>query len=301
MPFVFFPAQVKVELEQPPYASSSLAKLSPLTARLSVSTSPQSPQSKLLLPNSTPSRCSRQSRRHQVYKSSTFSIPGKTSYESTRNSNGGSSDSWPIPIFAELTSTRKQGWSFDSENSGLSLENISNSSQNLGSPIDLQTCGVCAKILTERSSWGWSSHKMIPANELAAVSVLACGHVYHMECLEYLTPEINKYDPACPICTHGEKRVMKMSEKLLKAELGVKAIRRSRKRVVDSVPKSNIWFDHHKRSEVDKISASKSMKSSLGKPFLKRHFSFSSKAGKSSPDNQSAKRKGFFSARSSKD
>lgn len=296
---------MKEELAQSPSASLLSANLSPLTTRHSVSASPQSSQSKLLPPNSTPSRFNRQSHRHDLYKSSTFSISGKTSYESTRSSNGGSSDSWPIPVFAELTNTRKQRWSFDSENSGFSVENVSSSSQNLGSPIDLQTCGICAKILTERSSWGWSSQKMVPANELAAVSVLACGHVYHADCLEYLTPEISKYDPACPVCTHGEKRVMKMSEKLLKAELGVKARKRFTKRVVDSDPKSNMWFDHHKRSEVEErgpnISSSKSMKSSLGKPFLKRHFSFSLKAGKSSPDNQSAQRKGFFWARSSKD
>ncbi|KAL8540207.1 hypothetical protein ACS0TY_001690 [Phlomoides rotata] len=292
--------EVKEVLAQSPSASLPSAELSPLTTRLSVSTSPHSSQSKLLPPNLTPSRCNRQSHRHQLYKSSAFSSSGKTSYESTRNSNGGSSDSWPIPVFAELTNTRRQRWSFDSENSGFSQENMSTSSQNLGSPIDLQTCGVCAKILTERSSL-----KMISGNELAVVSVLACGHVYHAECLEYLTPEINKYDPACPVCTHGEKQVMKMSEKLLKAELEVKARKKSRKRVVDSGQKSNIWFDHHKRSEVEergpKVSSSKSMKSSPGKPFLKRHFSFSSKADKSSPDHLSAQRKGFFWARSSKD
>ncbi|KAI3448016.1 hypothetical protein Pfo_004681 [Paulownia fortunei] len=319
--------EVKESTESPSVSHPSPVKLSPSAPSVSsVSTSPLSSKSQLLPPNSTPSRWHHRSPGHQLlrqvsdsripeYKSPTFAISEEASLflppawgnESTRGSDGGSSDSWSIPVFSELMTTRRERWSFDSENSGFSREKITRSSgRKSGSPsIDLQTCGVCTKLLTERSSWVWTSQKLISTNELAVISVLTCGHVYHAECLEYMTPEINKYDPACPVCTYGEKRAVKMSERALKAELDLKARKKSRKRVVDSDLNSNIVFDHLKCSGVEetglRISSSTSMKSTLGKPFLKRHFSFSSKASRSLPENQSARRKGFFWARSSKD
>lgn len=145
---------------------------------------------------------------------------------------------------------------------------------------------------------------MVSTNELSVVSVLNCGHVYHAECLESLTPEINKYDPPCPVCTYGEKQAVKMSEKALKAELDSKARKRSRKRIVDSDLSSDMMFGRHKSGGLDgrgpKMSSSSSMKSSVGKPFLKRHFSFGSKTSRSVSENQSNPRRSFFWSRSSK-
>ncbi|KAK6121462.1 hypothetical protein DH2020_044797 [Rehmannia glutinosa] len=310
---------VEVEsTEYPSVSRPSPIKLSPSAPSVSsLSTSPLSSQSQLLPPKPTPSRWHHRSPDSRIpeYKSSTFAIsedaslflpPSSWGNESTRGSDGGSSDSWSIPIFSELMSTRRERWSFDSENSGFSREKISRSSgrNSRSHSIDLQNCGVCSKLLTERSSWGWSSQKIISTNELAVISVLTCGHVYHAECLEYMTPEINKYDPACPVCTFGEKRAVKMSEKALKAELDLKARKRSRKRVVDSDMNSSVVFDHRKCSGIEesgpRVSSSASMKSSLGRPFLKRHFSFSSKSSRLLSGNQSARRKSFFWARSSK-
>ncbi|KAL3843432.1 hypothetical protein ACJIZ3_000835 [Penstemon smallii] len=318
------PVEVKESTETPSVSYSSPVKLSPSAPSVSsISSSPLSSQSHLVLPNSTPSRWHHRSPGHRLlrqvsdsripeYKSPTFSISEETSSfvppawanESTRGSNGGSSDSWSIPAFSELMATRKERWSFDSEASGFSREKISKSSgRNSRSPsFDLQTCGVCTKILTERSSLGWSNQSITSANELAVVSVLICGHVYHAECLEYMTPEINKYDPACPVCTLGEKRILKISEKVLKGELDSKARKRWRKRVVDSDVNNDAVFGYNKSCGTSpKMSASSSMKSSLGKPFLKRHFSFGSKPSRSISENQSTRRKGFFWARSSKD
>ncbi|XP_022896707.1 uncharacterized protein LOC111410541 [Olea europaea var. sylvestris] len=318
-------SQNLVELKQPAESAAlsypSPVKLSPSAPSISpMSMSPLSSHSHMLPPNLTPSRWSRRSPGQQLlrqvsdspipeYKSREFSISEASSfvlpawgYESTRGSNGGSSDGWSIPPFSELMTTRKERWSFDSENSGISRDKITRSAgQNSGSPsFDLQSCGVCAKLLTERSLLG--SQKIIATNELAMVAVLICGHVYHAECLEYMTPEINKYDPACPVCTFGEKRAMKMSEKAIKAELDSKARKRSRNRIVDS--DDLILFDHHKcgghEGRGPKMSSSSSMKSSTGKPFLRRHFSFGMKGHKLS-ENHSARRKGFFWSKSSKE
>ncbi|KAK9078120.1 hypothetical protein SSX86_002177 [Deinandra increscens subsp. villosa] len=217
--------------------------------------------------------------------------------ESNRGSNGGSSDSWSVPAFTELMATshsRRERWSFDSSRTSGRV-----SSSSLPSIDMQQTCGVCSKVITEKSSWG--AQKIIASNELAVVAILMCGHVYHAECLENMTSEINKYDPACPVCTFGEKKVIKLSEKALKADLELKARinKKSRSRVVDG---DDIMFDrrhHHHHKNSPKMSSSSSMKS--GKPFLRRHFSFSSKGSRSLSDNSFPRKKGFFWGRSSKE
>ncbi|KAL8556132.1 hypothetical protein ACS0TY_003798 [Phlomoides rotata] len=318
--------EVKESTDAPSVSYPSPIKLSSSVPSVSsTSASPLSSHSHMPPPNSTPSRWHHRSPGHRLlrqvsdsrvpeYKSPTFSISEEPSLylppawgnESSRGSNGGSSDSWSIPGFSELMTSRRERWSFDSEASGFSREKITRSSgRNSGSfSFDLQTCGICTRLLTDRSSWGWSSQKIMATNEIAVVSVLTCGHAYHAECLEYMTPEIHKYDPACPVCTLGEKRVAKMSEKALKAELDSKARKRSRNRVVDSDLSSGFLFDHHKSGGLDgkgpKMSSSSSLKIGGKQPFLKRHFSFGSKASRSLCENQSSLRKGFFWTRSSK-
>lgn len=223
---------------------------------------------------------------------SPFMVPG-WSNESNRGSHGGSSDGWSIPAF--------NNDSFDSES--LNFKTSRSSGRVSSSPsIDMRTCGVCAKLLTEKSSWG--TQKIIANNELAVVAILICGHVYHAECLEHMTPEINKYDPACPVCTFGEKQTFKLSEKALKAEMELKAKfnKKSRRRVVDGeMNGDDVMFDHFK-SRSHKMSSSSSMKNSMGKPpFLKRHFSFGSKGSRSMSENNYSRRKGFFWAKSNKE
>ncbi|KAL5072913.1 hypothetical protein RYX36_011898 [Vicia faba] len=113
------------------------------------------------------------------------------------HSGGGSSDYCSRPGFTELTgNSPMEKWSFNSESFGFNCERLARFSNRFStSPVDSQTCGVCSNLLTGKSSW--SSQKIIVNNDLCVVSVLICGHVYHAECLESMTPEINKYDPAC--------------------------------------------------------------------------------------------------------
>ncbi|OIT07480.1 PREDICTED: uncharacterized protein LOC109213432 [Nicotiana attenuata] len=283
----------------------------------SLSTSPLSSRSQLLPASSTP--LPHYSSGHQLgrqvsdshtpgIKSPTFSISEESSSlvlpgwsnESTRASNGGSSDGWSVPAFSDLANPRRERWSFDSESMSFHRDKVSRASgRSSSSPsVDLQTCGICTKLLTERTSWA--------SNELAVVSVLICGHVFHAECLESMTPEINKYDPACPVCTFGEKQALKMSEKAMKAQMDLKARKRFRNRIVDSDFSGNLgMFDRQKSSEHGgrclKMSSSSSMKSSSGKPFLLRHFSFGSKGTKPYTESLSTRKKGFFWTRSSKE
>lgn len=290
----------------------------------SLSTSHLSSQCHLLPPSSALPRWARRSPGHRLlrqvsdsripgFKSpsfsiseegSTFGLPG-WSNESIRSSHGGSSDGGSTPVFLDfMTTSHRESWSFDSEN----RDRISRLSGRISSSpsIDIQSCGVCLKLLSQKSSLG--SQKIISTNELAVVAVLICGHAYHAECLENMTPEISKYDPACPICTFGEKQTAKLSEKALRAEMDmkVKNSKQSRKRVMDGVLDSDsLGFARQKSSGHEsrglKMCSSSSMKSSSGKPFLRRHFSFGSKGSRSMSDYHSTRKKGFFWTRSSKE
>ncbi|CAN0891391.1 hypothetical protein LINGRAHAP2_LOCUS16956 [Linum grandiflorum] len=309
-----------------PYQSTS--KLSPsLPSTSSLPASPLSTQSQLLPSSSTRPPWPCHSPGHQSSgqasdcKNSGLKQPSNSftggedrsthpswSNESTRGSHGGSSDNWSMLAFSELMATsHREGWSFDTDSlSSHPMKTRGNSRASASSSMDLQACGICLKLLTDRSLW--SAQKLVANNELPVVAILTCGHVYHAECLETLTHEISKYDPSCPICTLGVKQTLKLSQKAMKAEMEMKAKRKkSRKRVVDSdavdgggdSSRSDNVVKSGREGKGPKLGSSSSMKNPSSKAFLKKHFAFGSKASRSLSENH-AKRKGFFWTRSMK-
>ncbi|KAF9619218.1 hypothetical protein IFM89_005772 [Coptis chinensis] len=246
-----------------------------------------------------------------VFKSPNNSISeGRQSISTCSNDltvgsrGGGSSDGWSMSTFSELVaSSQRERWSFDSETLDSSRGKVTRSNSNVlaSHSTDLRTCGVCLKLLMERSPW--VAQKLIVGVELSVVAVLVCGHVYHAECLENTTSETNRFDPPCPVCTTGDKQALKKG-KTVKIDIDSKARNRiSRNRVVDS----NIHFDYtvpdhwistRREGKGPKLGSSSSMKSSFAKPFLRRHFSLGSKSAKSILDNEftikSPSRKGFW-------
>ncbi|XP_043812839.1 uncharacterized protein LOC110615637 isoform X2 [Manihot esculenta] len=274
-----------------------------------------------LPPNSTPSRRARRSPGHQLLRQISDSrimglkspnnyslsegrssfVLSTCSHDLAMGSHGGSSDGWSMRTFSELVaSSQRERWSFDSEHLGYGLSKVSGCSSRFScSPsLDIQTCGACSKFLTEGSSW--SSRRILASNELSMVAVLVCGHVYHADCLETLTLEVDRYDPACPICTGGEKQVSKVSKKVLRAEAELKARSHkiSRSRVIDSYLDSDSDdFDYQKNAiwrGAPKMEASSSAESSSAKPFLKKNFLFGSKWSRSLSEKDSARKKGFW-------
>lgn len=215
----------------------------------------------------------------------------------TAGSQGGSSDGWSMRTFSELVaSSQRERWSFDSEFLGSAIGKSESSSALSYSPSsDMQNCGICSKLLTDRSSW--SSQKIV-VTEMSVVAVLVCGHVYHAECLEAMTQEIDRYDPSCPTCTLGEKQMSKVAKKVLKAEAELKSrsSKVSRNRVVNSALGFDV-LDRRKPSGEDenfsKMEPSSSGRRSFAKPFLRRHFLLGSKWGRSLSENKSGK-KGFW-------
>lgn len=308
--------------ESPDIADLSAPKLSH-SVHSSFSTPAADPvptRGHLLPPNSTPSRRARHSPGHRLLRQISDSrilglkspnnyslsegrssfVLSTCSHDLAMGSHGGSSDGWSMRTFSELVASSQRGrWSFDSEHLGSGFGKISGCSSRFSySPsVDMQTCGACSKFLTERSLWG--SQRIIAGNEMSVVAVLVCGHAYHAECLETMTLEVDRYDPACPICTGGEKLVSKMSKKALRAEaeLKAKSHKISRNRVIDSYHDSDSDDFYHQQNatqEVPKTDPSSSAASSFTKPFLKRHFSFGSKWSRSLSENDSGRKKGFW-------
>ncbi|CAL9747909.1 unnamed protein product [Musa acuminata subsp. burmannicoides] len=70
---------------------------------------------------------------------------------------------------------------------------------------EVSKCGLCERLLSQRSPWG--SRRIVRSGDMPVVSVLSCGHVYHAECLERVTPKTYKHDPPCPLCTKPDKNV----------------------------------------------------------------------------------------------
>ncbi|KAL0923839.1 hypothetical protein M5K25_004618 [Dendrobium thyrsiflorum] len=208
---------------------------------------------------------------------------------SAGESHGGSSDGWSMRTFSELVaSSQRERWSFDSENF-TSLNKIFGPTPTVlpktsYSP-DQQSCCICSKLLKDKSPW--CTHKLVSTNDLPIVSVLVCSHVYHAECLESLTSEIEIYDPPCPVCAnYGERPALKQFGKF---ELkGRNKISRIAVANADVPPRDSISNDH------PIMGASSSTKSSFGKPFLKRHFSIGSRPIRSASENATTRKKGFW-------
>lgn len=314
---------LKNSQESPGIADSSALNLS-----LSMPTTFSTPRTESCapsyppFPNSTPSRRARRSPGHQLLRQVSDSrilglkSPNNNSISEGRQSfvlstcsndlatgsQGGSSDGWSMRTFSELVaSSQRERWSFDSEHFGSVHGKLSGcSSRFTCSPsIDLQSCGVCSRLLTERTSW--SIQKIIASSDTSVVAVLVCGHVYHAECLEAMTLEVDRHDPACPVCVVGDKQALKMSRKALRAEAEIKAKNHkiSKNRVVDSYfGGDHDVFDNQKtadrKGKVSMVETSTSSRNSFAKPFLKRHFSLGSRWSRSLSENDSARRKGFW-------
>ncbi|KAK1275243.1 hypothetical protein QJS04_geneDACA001510 [Acorus gramineus] len=71
-------------------------------------------------------------------------------------------------------------------------------------------CGLCMKLLRRRLPCLLDD--AITSNNLPVVAILFCGHVFHAECLEQTTPEVNTQDPPCPSCNANGRLFYAISE-----------------------------------------------------------------------------------------
>ncbi|XLR68486.1 hypothetical protein S83_019158 [Arachis hypogaea] len=268
--------------------------------------------------NSTPSRRAHRSPGHPLLrqisdsqilglKSPGYSISeGRPSFvfspcsnEMATGSLYGSSDGWSMRTFSEMVaSSQREICSSDSEYLGSGRHKIigSSSSRFLHSPsMDQQSCPACARPLTELPNF-------VARSDVSCVAILVCGHAYHAECLESRTAEANKFDPACPACIVGDNHSSKSSRKDIRVESETskgKHQKISRSRVADSYLESDVNVsepqkDIERIGKVSKMEPSSSTRSTHGKPFLKKHFSFRSKSNRTLMENDTARTKGFW-------
>lgn len=155
---------------------------------------------------------------------------------------------WTFHTFTELVaSSQKTKPSFDSEKFNfIRADTRTSNSDASRTSSQGQFCNICMK----------------PFTPFLVAAVLDCGHVFHAECLEKLTSDVDRYDPECPRCTHGNKDLNKLILNLGNDN----KINKSSKKHIDKL-----------RSHSAKGSFAKS-------PFLKRHLS----------EGESSRKKGFF-------
>ncbi|CAO2203107.1 unnamed protein product [Urochloa humidicola] len=199
-------------------------------------------------------------------------------------SQGEISDGWSTHAPSELVAiSQGDRWSVDNELFGsiVSKGSRSNASHPTALSSDQEVCKLCSKLLKERSSWN--------GHELAVVAVLFCGHAYHANCLDSIIAESEKYDPPCPVCTHGETNTAKLFGK---TELKVRN-KTSKSMTDNDLDRSS---KHQKKSKREpRLVTSSSMKVTFSRPFLRRHFSTGSRPPTPVSGSESTRKKGFWS------
>jgi hypothetical protein len=182
-----------------------------------------------------------------------------------------------------VVSSQRDGWLVDNELVGSIASKLSVSSASHPTALspDQGVCKLCLKLLKEQSSWN--------GHELAVVAVLFCGHAYHANCLDSITAETERYDPPCPVCTHGESGTVKLFGKV-ESKVKNKSLKIMSNSDLDRSSKHQ-----NKSMPGPRLGTSYSMKESFSKPFLRRHFSIGSRTSRSVLESETTREKGFWS------
>ncbi|KAG6552762.1 hypothetical protein Mapa_005710 [Marchantia paleacea] len=264
-----------------------------------------------------------------------FRWSGSSGGESSVGSLGGASDWWSMQTFSELVASSRRerlrwtsasspsdfGWgstreSFDRGLLVMDRIRAGTTQATSSSPrAEAQACGVCSRLLSQRSPW--SSYRMVGSSDCTVVGVLVCGHVYHGECLEQATPEAKRQDPPCPRCGAAEKAAQKATNSVEPAQVAkgsgsktsnVQSQSSSRNKLsrigvaTDDISGPE-FSSRHSFSEGGKsvLPTSFSEKLSLGKSLSRRQFSFRNRSAKESSGGDAVSKKPGSPARVSPD
>ncbi|XP_010549617.1 PREDICTED: uncharacterized protein LOC104820741 [Tarenaya hassleriana] len=114
-----------------------------------------------------------------------------------------------------------------------------------GSSTTTQKCGICKKLLSQKSPW--SSYRIMRSGDMPAAGILPCCHTYHVECLDQVTQKAQTRDPPCPVCS---KAIGSMEEPLIVPEtlqLALRSLRRSRIGLASESPSNPSNNDNRSR------------------------------------------------------
>ncbi|XP_031391619.1 uncharacterized protein LOC116203820 isoform X1 [Punica granatum] len=155
------------------------------------------------------------------------------------------------------------------------VENLENPmSPNSGSAVD-QKCGVCRKLLVQKSPW--SSNRIMRGNDMPIAGILPCGHVFHADCLEHVTPKTQIHEPPCPLCLKvvgagEESESASVSEPL---HLALRSLRSSRRGVV--VSEAQQEASEKQSGKWARVGSRWNIGGSSIRKRLKKHLTFKSK------------------------
>ncbi|XP_044477109.1 uncharacterized protein LOC123204491 [Mangifera indica] len=186
------------------------------------------------------------------------------------------------------TSSRREGfrWSsassydfgFDGERFDISEHiDVESLRSPIGHAVD-QKCGVCGKQLCQKSPW--SSHRIMSGGDMPTAGVLPCGHVFHAECLEQLTPKTQIHEPPCPLCLKTIRPLEDSSSVSEPLHMALRSVQLSRGIVIseDQRNHSNSENSDHIDNRLRRALQEHDSGSSSFKNRLKRHFPFKGKA-----------------------
>jgi hypothetical protein len=149
-------------------------------------------------------------------------------------------------------------------------------------PVVEQKCGVCGKLLWQKSPW--SSHRIMRGSDMPIAGVLPCSHVFHAECLEQVTPKTQIHDPPCPLCLKTVGSIEESPPVSEPLQMALRSVRRSRGVVISEAQgsHSNTEASYHIKDRLRRnwpctVSPRNDNGSSITCR-LRRHFTF--KAGK---------------------
>ncbi|XP_024043305.1 uncharacterized protein LOC18046236 [Citrus clementina] len=140
-------------------------------------------------------------------------------------------------------------------------------------PVAGQKCGVCGKLLSQKSPW--SSHRIMRGGDMPTAGVLPCRHVFHAECLEQLTPKTQIHEPPCPLCLKIVGPLEESSSVSEPLQMVLRSVQRSKGIMISEADgdHSNTEASDHIRNKLGRGPRWSDSGSSL-KNRLKRHFSF---------------------------
>ncbi|XP_022747781.1 uncharacterized protein LOC111297330 [Durio zibethinus] len=148
-------------------------------------------------------------------------------------------------------------------------------------PVVDNKCGVCGKLLWQKSPW--SSHRIIRGGDMPTAGVLPCSHVFHAECLEQVTLKSQINEPPCPLCL---KTVGALEESVSVSEplqVALRSLRRSRGAMISEDQEDDEVSNHIKeklrRNWAPSTPRWNDSCSSI-KNRLKKHFKFRGKVRK---------------------
>ncbi|XP_022744069.1 uncharacterized protein LOC111295003 isoform X2 [Durio zibethinus] len=148
-------------------------------------------------------------------------------------------------------------------------------------PVVDHKCGVCGKLLWQKSPW--SSHRIIRGGDMPIAGVLPCSHIFHAECLEQVTPKSQIHDPPCPLCLKTIGALEESASVSEPLQVALRSLRTSRGAMISEDQEDDEVSNHIKeklRRNWPQLAPRWNDHGSSIKNHLKKHFTFKGKVCK---------------------